>query len=123
MELLQILLQIIIGLGILNVWLLRSGKATPYRGGSAGNLREEFASYGLSAAQMKLVGCVKISAALALLLGVCWPAITLPAAAVMALLMAGAVAMHLKIKDPARKSLPAASLLLLSLGVIALQLS
>ena len=39
--------QLIIALGILNVWLLRFNKATIYRGGSAKNMKEEFATYGL----------------------------------------------------------------------------
>ena len=34
METLGIVLQVVAALGLLNVWLLRSGKPTPYRGGS-----------------------------------------------------------------------------------------
>jgi len=36
-------LQLVVGLGLLNVWLVRSRSATEYRGGSATSLREEFA--------------------------------------------------------------------------------
>jgi hypothetical protein len=41
------LLQIIVGLGLLNVWLLRGRSATPYRGGASRTLQEEFTAYGL----------------------------------------------------------------------------
>ena len=41
------LLQIIVGLGLLNVWLIRAGSATDYRGGEATTLKEEFQAYGL----------------------------------------------------------------------------
>ena len=47
MEYFRIALQLIVAVGILNVWLLRSGRATPFRGGDARSLREEFAAYGL----------------------------------------------------------------------------
>ena len=39
--------QVIVGLGLLNVWLVRFNKSTEYRGGAAANMREEFATYGL----------------------------------------------------------------------------
>ena len=41
--------QIIVALGLLNVWLLRFNKPTAYRGGKAVNLPGEFAAYGLPA--------------------------------------------------------------------------
>jgi len=37
-----IIVQIIIALGIFNVWLLRFRQATGWRGGTAANLKEEF---------------------------------------------------------------------------------
>jgi hypothetical protein len=37
----------VIALGILNVWTLRLGKATRFRGGDAKNLGEELAAYDL----------------------------------------------------------------------------
>ncbi len=42
------LVQLFIASSIFNVWLLRYDDPTPYRGGSARNMREEFAAYGLS---------------------------------------------------------------------------
>ena len=40
-------LQLIIAVGLINVWLLRFKKATDYRGGDATNMKEEFIAYGL----------------------------------------------------------------------------
>ena len=37
-----VVIQVIIALGIYNVWLLRFGKATEWRGGTATNMKEEF---------------------------------------------------------------------------------
>ena len=119
METLVQICQIIVGCGLLNVWLLRFNKTTAYRGGTAANMREEFAAYGLPAWSCSLVGFLKVGAAFALLAGLLYPALVLPAAVIVAVLMAGAVAMHLKVGDPAKKSLPALSVLLLCAVIIA----
>ena len=101
------------------MWLLRFNKATAYRGGTAANMREEFAAYGLPAWSCYLVGFLKIASALALLGGLLYPALVLPATVVVAVLMAGALAMHLKVGDPLKKSLPALSVLILCAIIIA----
>ena len=119
MESLVQICQIIVGCGLLNVWLLRFNKSTAYRGGSAANMLEEFAAYGLPAWSCYLVGFLKVASAFALLAGLLYPAIVLPGAVVIALLMAGAVAMHVKVGDPFKKSLPALSVLILSAIIIA----
>jgi len=110
---LRIALQLVVALGVLNVWLLRANKPSPYRGGDARNLREEFPAYGLPAATMYLIGAIKILLALALITGIWFPVFIRPAALGMGLMMLGAVAMHLKIKDPLQKSLPAGGIALL----------
>ena len=112
--------QIIIALGLLNVWLLRAGKPTDWRGGDARNMKEEFQAYGLPAWFLGVVGFLKISLAILLLVGIWLPYLTKPAATGIAVLMLGAVSMHLKVRDPVKKSLPAFSLLVLSLVVILL---
>ncbi|HKJ90126.1 MAG TPA: DoxX family protein, partial [Oceanipulchritudo sp.] len=56
----SIILQLIIGLGILNVWFLRAGKSTPYRGADAGTLKDEFAAYGLPEWAFYLIGGLKV---------------------------------------------------------------
>ncbi len=112
-------LQVVVGLGLLNVWLVRSRSATAYRGGDARSLREEFAVYGLPPAAFVVVGVLKVASALVLIAGV-W--VDLPvrvAAGVVAALMVGAIAMHVRVKDPVQKALPATAMLVMS-GTIAL---
>ena len=111
------LIQIVIALGIANVWLLRSGKSTGWRGGAATNMKEELEVYGLPSWFMGLIGTLKLLLAAALIAGIWFPVVTQPAAAGLAALMLGAVAMHVKVKDPPKKSLPAFTMLLLSLFV------
>jgi uncharacterized membrane protein YphA (DoxX/SURF4 family) len=120
MKSLALVSQIVIALGLLNVWLLRAGKPTSWRGGNARSMKEEFEVYGLPAWFMTLVGFLKVSLALVLLAGVAFPPVTKPAAIGTAVLMAGAVAMHVKVKDPVARSLPALAILALSVIVIAL---
>jgi hypothetical protein len=103
-------LQAIAALVILNVWTLRFGRATAYRGGTARNMAEEFAVYGLPPWSVLVVGTAKVSCALALLLGFLVPSLVDPAAALLGLLMTGAVAMHVKVGDPLRKTYPAAGM-------------
>lgn len=110
--------QVIIGLGILNVWILRFGKATKYRGGDSRNLKEEFAAYGLPGWMVWVIGSLKVGAALALLLGLLVPQVVEPAAMLMTGLMVGAVVMHVKVQDPPLKFLPALVLLALSLFLV-----
>lgn len=116
MNYLLICLKLIVALGILNVWLLRSGKATAYRGKDASTLREEFAVYGLPFPIFCLVGVLKVGFALALLASLWLPGVALPAAIGMGLLMMGAFLMHLKVKDPISKAVP--SLLVLAMCVV-----
>lgn len=112
-------LQFIVGLGLLNVWIVRSGSATAYRGGDATSLREEFAVYGLPTFAFPVVGVLKVGAALVLIAGVWLDLPVQVAAAVVAALMVGAVAMHVKVGDPVTKALPATAMLAMS-GAIAL---
>ena len=109
--------QVIVGCGLLNVWLLRFNKPTAYRGGTAANMLKEFAAYGLPAWSCYLVGFLKVASAFALLAALIYPSLALPAASVVAVLMAGALVMHLKVGDAPKKSLPALSVLVLS-GII-----
>lgn len=102
-----IFLQIAVALGLLNVWLLRVGRSTGFRGGDAHSMREEFAVYGLPAWSMQVVGTLKIAAAVCLIAGIWFRYLVLPAAVIVCVLMVGALAMHLKVRDPLKKSLPA----------------
>jgi uncharacterized membrane protein YphA (DoxX/SURF4 family) len=113
-------MQVVIAMGILNVWLLRFGKPTEWRGGDAKNMKEEFAVYGLPAWSVGVVGFLKILLAALLIAGIWLPAVTKPAAIGMAVLMLGAVSMHIKVKDPLQRSLPAFCVLVLSVLVAVL---
>ncbi|MDF1816349.1 MAG: DoxX family protein [Verrucomicrobiales bacterium] len=121
MNILPIILQVILGLGILNVWFVRNAKATRYRGGDAANLKEEFSNYGLPEWAFYLVGFMKVGCAIALLAGIWFPALVTPAAGLLALLMLSALGAHLKVKDPAVKSLPAIAMLAMCAAVILLR--
>jgi hypothetical protein len=120
MQLIKLILQVVIALGIFNVWFLRFNQRSAWRGASAANLKAEFAAYGLPTAALYLVGFLKVLCALLLLAAIWIPAAAQPAASLIALLMLGAIAMHVKIGDPIKKSLPAATLLVLSLLVVIL---
>lgn len=111
MEYLAIALQLVVALGILNVWILRPSKATPFRGVDAKNLREEFAAYGLPFWFMCVVGVVKVGLALALIAAIWFHRAAQPAAIGMGLLMLGAFVMHLKVRDPIKKALPSVAVL------------
>ena len=113
-----IILQVVAALGLLNVWLLRANRSTSYRGADAKNMREEFAAYGLPAWKVALIGVLKVGAAVALIAGIWFPLLVLPAALLICVLMVGALSMHFKIHDPLRKSAPAAGMLALALLIV-----
>ena len=102
-------------LWILNVWFRRFDKDTGYRGGGAENMKEEFEEYGLSETAMYAVGGVKVSLAMLMLVGNFVPKLTRPASMALGAFMVGAIGMHLKVNDPIKRSLPAISVLSLSL--------
>ncbi len=116
-----VVLQILVGLGLLNVWLVRSGRRTPYRGGGAKSLKEEFAAYGLPDSLRFVVGALKVTAGIILLAGLWLPLPVRAAAGVVAALMCGAIAMHVKVADAPMKSLPAIVMLAMSLGIVLLR--
>ena len=119
MEYIIIAIKLVVGLSILNVWLVRGSKSTQYRGGDAGNIKEEFKAYGLPVWFMYVIGTLKVILAILLIASIYFPSVELIAAYGIAFLMLGAVSMHLKIKDPLKKAFPAFTFLVLSL-VIAL---
>lgn len=115
------LLQVVVGLGLLNVWLVRRGVSTPYRGGASRTLQQEFATYGLPPVAFYVVGTLKVAAAIVLLAGL-WMAVPVrPAAMVVLVLMLGALAMHARVGDPLVKSVPAALMLAMTSGILLLR--
>lgn len=117
------ILQLLIAIGLINVWIFRFNKVTEYRGSDAKNMREEFIAYGLPVWLMYLVGIAKVAIA-AMLIFSFWIFINeidkyLDLAKnllfynllALAGLMTGALLMHVKVKDPIKKSYPALSIL------------
>ena len=66
---------------------------------------------------MHIIRVSKLTMATSLIVGIWYPPLTVFGALVLAALMLAAVVMHIKVKDPVQKSLPAAALLVLSLLV------
>ena len=111
------ILQIAVAAGLLNVWLLRFQRSTPYRGGGARSMREEFAAYGLPEWFRYVIGTLKVGSALCLIAGLWLPFLVFPSALLIAILMLGALAMHVKIRDPLKKSVPALVMLALTIVI------
>jgi hypothetical protein len=63
---------------------------------------------------MFMVGALKVLAALALVISIWYPFLAIPSSAAIGFLMIGAIWMHFRVRDPLKKSLPAATLFLLS---------
>jgi len=118
MNSLRILLQVVVALGIINVWIIRANRPTEYRGGDAKSLKDEFLTYGFPGVFYYSIGTLKVLFALVLLAGIWFPVLVIPAAIGMSALMAGAFLMHLKVKDPIKKSLPSLSMLTMSLLIV-----
>ena len=116
-EYVKIAAQIVIAISIYNVWFLRFNKATKYRGGDAQSMKDEFASYGLPNYFVWVIGFSKVTLATLLIIGIYINSLVFPASVGMALLMIGAITMHVKVKDEIIKSLPATIFLILSLLV------
>ena len=115
---LLLIFNLIIALGIINVWLVRFQKETQWRGGEAKSLKEEFQVYGLPIWFMYIVGFMKITLAILLIIGMWIPKINLYTSMAMIILMIGAVIMHIKVNDPLKKSIPAFSIIILLIGII-----
>ena len=103
----SIALQAIVAISILNVWLVQNKKATQWLGGNATTIIEEFKAYGLPVWSCYLIGTLKVAFALGLLAAIWYPEVKQPSALGLAFLLSGSILMHLKIKDPLKKSFPA----------------
>ncbi|MDG1172010.1 MAG: DoxX family protein [Polaribacter sp.] len=114
---LTIALKIIVGISILNVWLLRKNKATKWRGGTAKNIFEEFQVYGFSKQFCYFIGFLKVSLAIVLLASIQFKTLTLLGALGLSLLLVGSVIMHIRIKDAWYKSFPAFLFLIMNLMI------
>jgi hypothetical protein len=102
-----IALKIIVGVSILNVWLLQKNKATKWRGGNAVNIVEEFQVYGFSKQFCYFIGFLKVSLAIILLASIQFKTLTLIGVLGLSILLLGSIIMHIRIKDAWYKSFPA----------------
>jgi len=107
MNYITIALQCIVAFSILNVWLLQFNKPSQWRGGNSKTIVEEFKVYGLPVWMCYLVGTLKVALAIGLLIAIWFPEWRQIAALGLAALLLGSMVMHLKIKDPLKKSFPA----------------
>jgi hypothetical protein len=117
-----IVLKVIVGLSILNVWLIQPQKPTKWRGGNAKTIFEEFEAYGLSKSFCYVIGFLKVSLALILLASIKFETLTLIGSIGLSTLLLGSIIMHLKIKDELYKSFPAALFIVMNLTIIFLSL-
>lgn len=113
---LKLILKLIIGLGILKVWLLPSKNSPEWRGGKNNkSLREEFASYGFSPLVMKIVGVFKVALSVLMLASIFYTSLEIYAAYGLLAFMLVAFGVHVKLyfteKDPMKKALPSGSIL------------
>ena len=115
MEYFIIALKLIVGFSLLNVWLLQNKKESPWRGGNAKTLMEEFNEYGLTTWMFYFVGVLKVGFSLLLLVSITYTSLEHLASVSLAVLLLGSIIMHIKIKDPLKKSFPAAVFLVMCL--------
>ena len=83
-------------------------------------MKEEFEAYGLPEIAFHIVGALKVTAGIVLLAGIWMDVPVRVAAGVVAGLMIGALAMHVKVGDPIKRSVPAALMLLMCGGILLL---
>ena len=120
MEYAKPIIQLILALGIYNVWIINYTKGSKYRGGNSTNMSEEFQAYGFRSWFMKIVGFSKLTLATLLIAGIWFPYLVEPSAFLIGTLMVGALFSHLKINDPFVKSIPALIMLILCSTLIIL---
>ena len=104
MQDLTIVLQALVAASVIFVWVVR------YE-----NIVQEFKQYGLPDWLRDLVGILKLTFALLLLLGIQRSFLAMIGGLGVAGLMGCAFAIHLRVKNPAFKMLPSLTLLVLSL--------
>ena len=118
MKYIKQILVLFVSITVLNVWLIRFNNATIFRGGDAANMLEEFIVYGFDKSFLYLIGALKISAALGLIIGLFYKKLIVPCALIIGVLMVGAVVMHFRVSDEIHKFFPAGLMLLCCLSII-----
>ena len=103
---LTIALQALVAASLFFVWVVRYG-----------NIIEEFKQYGLPDWLRDLVGILKMTFAVMLLIGIERKPFAVAGGVGIALLMAAAIVTHVRVQNPVFKMLPALTLLVLSLVI------
>jgi len=104
---LSLSLQALVAASIFFVWVVR------YQ-----NVIEEFKQYGLPDWLRDLVGILKLTFSLMLLIGIEHKQLAVAGGVGIAFLMAGALVTHLRVKNPFIKMLPSLILLLISIFIV-----
>jgi len=98
--------KFIVGLSLINVWVLKRTRPTLWRAGTAKTITEEFEVFGLPLWSCYVIGSLNVLLGIALIASIWMPVLIKPAAIGLAILLAGAVVMHLKVKDVWYKVFP-----------------
>ena len=106
--------QAFIALAMFDVWLLRYNRPQRARGGDAQTMAEEFRVYGLPDWFRNVVRVLKLTAGTLMVVGIWSAQAALVAGVLLVVLMGGAIAMHIKVRDPLLKSIPATTFFVLS---------
>ena len=117
LKVLNVCISLFVSFLVMNVWLFRLNKESPYRGGNAKTMIQEFTAYGLDVNIMYIIGSLKIIASLGLIIGLLKTKISVYSSILMAILMIGAIYFHFKISDPAIKYFPSALMLACSVFI------
>ena len=112
------ILQLLVGVTILVVWLVRSHVRTNFRVGDAATLREEVSEVGLPDWFYDIIKIIKPFFAFFLLLGLFYRPLTLPCMVFTTIFMIGAIWMHVKAKDNFYKIIPALTLLVFCIIIL-----
>ncbi len=113
--------QVVIALSVIRVWTMNFNKPSRWRGGGARNMKEEFMVYGLPSWVMYSVGTLKVTFSVGLLAGLWIPELVKFSASGIAIMMFFAIIMHVKIKDPLIRSIPAITFMVLSILIVLLE--
>ena len=122
MYIVLIVAQLFIAAAMYDVWLIRYDKPQRARGADARTMVEEFKVYGLPDWSRSVTRVLKLTSGTLLVFGVWLPTAALVGGGTLVLLMAGAISMHIKVRDPFYKSIPATTFFLLSCFVVYMRL-
>ena len=111
-------IQILIALAMFDVWLVRYNRPLRARGGDAKTMAEEFKVYGLPDWLLPVVRVLKLGSGALMLVGIWYPVAAVIGGLALIVLMAAAIVMHFKVKDPLLKAVPATFFFLLSCYVV-----